>query len=128
MHPYLENIQDALNEIKDAYLETRDTPALRAGIDYVQKRLNVVDSLGFETSDEFLEIFEDDFNAYLNESYEPTKIEGCTLKPATILRNCDPIEYRTAFLEYVSTLEVEALEGYDTLDDMISECIDIINA
>jgi hypothetical protein len=54
-----------------------------------------------------MDIWEQAFDDFLNECYEPYEIGGITILPATALKECDPIAYRQALLDWEDLNERE---------------------
>lgn len=48
-----------------------------------------------------------DFDQYLNDTYEEITIMGITFSPAKVLRECDPIAYRVYCQDFIDEMEKE---------------------
>lgn len=62
------------------------------------------------SEDAVTELFDD----MLNEVYSPVEMCGVTLYPATMLKECDPVAYRQAFLDHTDS----AYHEFDIPDEL----------
>lgn len=53
----------------------------------------------------------EEFDEMLNECYKTYEIAGIKVYPSTILKECDPIAYRLAFLDWEDSKIDEKYEG-----------------
>ncbi len=67
--------------------------------------------------DEFEEMYDD----MIRETCDTVTIVGLTFDPARIIREMDPTAYRCGKVDYLDSLELDEVPGYDDFKDNVEE-------